>query len=299
MSEELGANLNEAKELKNDEFYTTREVVEAELKHYKKQFTDKIVYCPCDGGNSEFVNFFKDNFVDWKLKQLIWACNRSKLVLSWDGDYRFTILEENHDCFSDISRKIMKYSDIVVTNPPFSLFRKFLQQIYDTDTKYLIIGSQNTLSYVDVFKAFQKGYLRLGYNFGSQTFKVSEPVKGSFEKDGELFAKLGNICWYTNLENTVQDKELKLSDEYPEFETYDNYPAVEIPKVSQIPKDLRGQAGVPLTFLNKYCPKQFKIIGKSDQLAGPIEINDVYQSKPGRFYLHDKRLYERVVIEKR
>lgn len=294
---ERGENLNKAKELKNDEFYTTREAVEAELKHYKDQFKDKTIFCPCDSGESEFVKFLSDKFQDWGLKKLIWACNRSKLVLSYDRSYRFSILEKNHDCFSDTSKEIMKNSDIIVTNPPFSLFRAFLQQIYDIGVKYLVIGSLNALSYTVIFNKFKDGELWLGHKTGTQVFKVPEPVKNAFEENGQLFVRLGNICWYTNLENTVQDKELKLSDEYPEFEQYDNYPAVEIPKITQIPKGLRGQAGVPITFLTKFCPKQFKIIGKSDQLAGPIEIDGVYQSKPGRFYLNGKRLYERIVIE--
>ena len=273
-------NLRTAKQKKDDEFYTSYGDIRDEVLLYKDQFRDKIVYCNCDSPQSQFVKFFQDNFKALGLKQLV--------ATGYDeqGNETFFSQENIHtdphtgDCFKNLT--LLNSADIVVTNPPFSLFRPYLKLLADSGKKFLILGSQNALSYNDVFSLFQKDQLRLGYNSGS--FSFTRPDKS--------VQKLGNVCWYTNLE--TKQPPMSLSADYPDFSTYDNYDAVEIPKVSMIPYGLKGKAGVPVTFLQKYCPKQFRIIGKSDQLAGPVGN----KSNPGRFYLNGKRLYERIVIER-
>lgn len=286
-------NLRTAKKEKNDEFYTMISDIENEVSLYEDQLKGKIVYCNCDNVfSSNFVTFFRKNFQRFNLKRFIATGlgTITDIFFEKDNEKESYVPFWNGNFLDPNNIHLLKETDIIVTNPPFSLFRTYVNLLIEHNKKFLILGSQNALSYNDIFKLIQENKLWLGYHSGSFKFKISNIE--------ERYQTLGNICWYTNLENTVRNKPMVLNSSYSNFQTYDNYSAVEIPKVNLIPYDLKEEAGVPITFLQKYCPKQFKIIGKSDQLAGPIKIDGKIKKNPGRFYLNGKRLYERIVIKK-
>ncbi len=181
-----------------------------------------------------------------------------------------TPLKANGDFRSKECIELLKEADIVVTNPPFSLFRKYVAQLMEYDKKFLIIGNLNAITYKEVFKLVKKNKLWLGYNNGAKTYSVPD----SYEQDnifvgadGKKYAKMGNTGWYTNLDISKRHELLTLYKKYtPEdYQTYDNYNAIEVSKVVEIPKDYNGVIGVPVTFLDKYNPKQFEILGITDR----------------------------------
>lgn len=275
-------NLQAAKSNKDDHFFTRYEDIKKEVLRY--DLKNKIVFCPCDTVDSNFTKFFLDNY------DTLGLCGFIAAGLG-DGFVKFnnfvaTVSETN--CFSEEASAILKIADIVITNPPFSIFSDIVDLLISNQKQFLILGSQNAVSYNSIFQYIQEDKLWLGYNYG--VFSFSRP-------DGSV-KRLGNICWYTNLLNEVREIPMVLNKDDITLQTYDNYDAVEIPKVKMIPETLTGKAGVPITFLNRYCPKQFRIIGKSDQLAGPVTVKGKLLQYPRRFYLNGKRLYERIVIEK-
>ena len=285
-------NLRAAKREKNDEFYTLISDIEKEVSRY--DLTNKIIYCPCDTVNSNFTRYFLNNYDTLKLCGFI--CSGLG-----EGFLKFKNLEipvTETDFFSEQADIALEISDIVITNPPFSKFRAFVSKLISRNKKFLILGSQNALSYNDIFSLIQNNKIWLGYNYGSFEFVTPSAVKNGYQKDNIWYTELRNICWFTNLPNMVRSNPLLLKEDHLAFQKYDNYDAVEIGKITDIPCDLKGKAGVPITFLNRYCPDQFKIIGKSSDLAGPITVNGKLKKNPGRFYLNGKRLYERIVIEK-
>lgn len=176
----------------------------------------------------------------------------------------------------------MKQADIVVTNPPFSLFREYVAKLIEYDKKFIIIGNQNAITYKEIFPLLKDNKMWLGYNSGAQIFRVPATIerKNLFVRDGVTYAKFGNICWYTNLEQPKRHELLPLYKKYTpeEYPKYDNYDAIEVSKVAEIPCDYvssencNGIMGVPITFLDKYNPEQFEIIGllnsSSRELAG-------------------------------
>ena len=287
-------NLRTAKQTANDEFYTDFTDIQKEVLLYLQNFKDKVVYCNCDSEKSNFWKFFLYYKKRLGIKMIWRSSFDDKYRIGWDGYSVIKVPIKTGDCFHN--QEFLFDVDIVVTNPPFSLFRPFMEMLWESKVEYLILGSQNALSYNNVFKKIQQDKLWLGYHYGTFEFEVPAGYeKNVREKNGRRYTKLGNICWFTNLPNKARNKPMILSKEKRDFARYDNYDAVEIPQVLWIPENLEGRAGVPITFLNRYCPEQFKIIGKSDSLAGPIPEKE----KPGRFYLNGKRLYERVVIERR
>ena len=208
--------------------------------------------------------------------------------LKGDGDFR------SEECIS-----LLKQSDVVVTNPPFSLFREYIAQLVKYDKKFLVVANQNAIAYKEIFPLLKNNKIWLGYHFGDMAFKVpadSEPRATRFWIDdtGQKWRSLGNACWFTNLDHTKRHEELPLykkysADEYPK---YDNYDAIEVSKTKEIPSDYDGVMGVPITFLDKYCPEQFKIIG----LDRYVEDNPKYGH---RFTLNNKETYARILIKHR
>ena len=278
-------SLHKAKKMKNDEFYTQYQDIEAEVLNYKKQFQDKIVYLPCDSIKSEFWKFFTNNFETFGLKELIathyeengqaykiWTndgINISQEKLIGNGDFR------SPECI-----EIFKRCDIVCTNPPFSLFREFVNVIMTHNKLCLIIGNQNAFTYKEIFPLIKNNKLWTGYHM----------VKNFYQPDGSS-KKFGNVCWFTNMSINKRTEELILTKTYNpiDYPKYDNYDAIEVNKVANIPKDYYGIMGVPITFLDKYNPEQFEILGDSRYHDGSDAANDIN-------FVNGKQKYKRVLI---
>ncbi|MCK9476763.1 MAG: adenine-specific methyltransferase EcoRI family protein [Candidatus Muirbacterium halophilum] len=273
-------NLHSAKKEKNDEFYTLYEDVEKEVEEYKDQLKDKIIFCNCDDPeSSNFWKYLSNNFTYYNLKKLISSHydpngNSYKLEISRDinGDGNIdkldtqkTTFKGNGDFRSDECIEILKECDIVITNPPFSLFREYIAQLMEYDKKFLVIGSYNAITYKEVFGFIKENKLWLGNSF----------VKNFIKPNGEI-QKFGNICWFTNLDNRKRHIDLirnVLYKKYNEvdYPKYDNYDAININKVADIPVDYFGYMGVPITYLSNHNPEQFEIIGLGISNSG-IEI---------------------------
>ncbi len=289
------SSLSAAKTAKEDEFYTQLPDIERELRHYKKHFQGTTVYLNCDDPRvSNFFHYFSYNFEKFELNKLIATCYKNQDVdlfstndsevavwLEYDGDKSGNLvpdpeeigvmpLKGDGDFRSAESIELLKQADIVVTNPPFSLFRQYVAQLMKHDKKFIIVGNQNAISYKEIFQLIKDDKLWLGNHNGDMSFKVPdyyEPRETRFwvDEDGQKWRSLGNACWFTNLDFSKRHEDLILYKTYsPEdYPTYDNYDAIEVSKVADIPVDYDGVMGVPLTFLDKYNPDQFEILGLS------------------------------------
>lgn len=289
MAKSLNNNLHKAKEGKNDEFYTELTDIEKELRHYKHHFKDKVVFCNCDDPRiSNFFHYFSYNFEALGLKKLITTCyknqerdlfsthnSESAIYLEYDGDKNgdripnpeeigIKHLQGDGDFRSPESIELLKQADIVVTNPPFSLFREYIAQLLEYDKKFLIIGNINSLSYREIYKSIKDNKLWIGYNC-ARHFK---------RPDGSLF-EAARSYWYTNLDIAKRHDDLILYKTYlgneSEYTKYENFDAINIDRAEYIPIDYNGIMGVPITFLDKYNPDQFEIIGLGISNSG-LEI---------------------------
>ena len=293
----LNKSLAKAKQQKNDEFYTQLSDIENELRHYSDHFRGKVVYCNCDDPRvSNFFHYFSYNFERLGLKKLITACykNQERDLFSrhdseraiWleykgsakggrvpdVGDIGIREFERDGDFRSAECIELLKEADIVVTNPPFSLFREYVAQLVEYDKKFLIIGSQNAITYKEIFPLIKDSRLWLGYGFksGNAYFKTNAnehyTSKSYFDKTTGL-VKFRNVCWFTNLDHAKRHEELILYKRYTpeEYPTYDNYDAINVDKIAEIPMDWDGAMGVPITFLDKYNPEQFEVMGITDR----------------------------------
>ena len=266
------SSLTVARKEKNDEFYTMYCDVEKELQHYKRHFKDKIVYCNCDTTNSAFWKYFYNNFESLGLKRLISTyyspdfnaykteyCGgeERREKLKWNGDFR------SQEC-----QDLMKECDIVCTNPPFSLFREYVAQLMDYNKKFIIIGNMNAITYKEIFPLLKENAIWLGYNGVKQFVQPNGSIKS-----------FGNILWFTNLDINKRHEEITLTQKYNpnDYPKYDNYDAINVNKVSEIPINYDGVIGVPITFLNKYCPEQFEIIKfRKGNDGNDLSINGKY-----------------------
>lgn len=283
------SNLGAAKRAKNDEFYTQLTDIEKELRHYRKHFKDATVLCNCDDPfESNFFKFFVLNFKRLGLKKLIATCYEGSAVAEYRdgkakpykavvttvhdttgdggvdmedvrnlfelGENELVELEGNGDFRSEECLALLDEADIVVTNPPFSLFREYVATLMERKKKFIVIGSQNAITYKEIFPLLKDDDVWLG----------STHPKEFMQRDGTV-KKFGNICWFTNLDIKKRHEELILVKKYAghedEYPTYDNYDAINVDKVTDIPLDFAGVMGVPITFLDKYCPDQFEIVG--------------------------------------
>lgn len=291
----LNRSLVGAKLAKEDEFYTQLSDIERELKHYKRHFKGKTVYLNCDDPRvSNFFHYFSYNFEKLGLKKLIATCYKSQemdlfsrneseeaISLVYEGDRDGNMIPDSDeigikplkgdgDFRNAESIELLKKADIVVTNPPFSLFREYVAQLMEYDKKFLIVGNQNAISYKEVFALIRANKVWLGANNGNMCFKVpdySEPraIRFWVDKDGQKWRSIGNAAWFTNLDFAKRHEHLILYKTYdPElYPSYDNYDAIEVSKVVDIPMDFDGVMGVPLTFLDKHNRDQFEILGLS------------------------------------
>lgn len=292
-------SLHAANRAKNDEFYTELADIDKELRHYKHHFKNKTVYCNCDDPRvSNFFHYFSHNFETLGLKKLMATCYKSQaadlfsqndseqaVYLIYEGDkngnrvpdpseIQVLPLQGDGDFRSEECIALLKQADIVVTNPPFSLFREYVAQLVEYGKNFLIIGNKNAITYKEIFPLIKDDKMWLGVTpmgtdmlFGvpehyAETLVQTKKSGSSYRIiDGEVKAR-AQACWFTNLDHDKRHEELILykrytSEEYPH---YDNYDAVDVSKVAEIPCDFDGAMGVPITFLDKYNPEQFEII---------------------------------------
>ena len=323
-------NLQNAKKAKKDEFYTQLSDIERELKHYKKHFRGKVVYCNCDDPRiSNFFHYFSYNFEKLGLKKLIATCyknqnmdlfskNNSKkaVYLIYEGDKNgnnipdreeigIKDLKGDGDFRSNECIELLKQADIVVTNPPFSLFREYVAQLIEYDKKFIIVGSQNAVTYKEIFSLMKKNKIWVGYNSGDMSFKVPQhyPARKTRywqDEKGQKWRSLGNICWFTNLDIAKRHEDLILYKSYTpeEYPRYDNYDAINVSKVAEIPIDYTGAMGVPITFMDKYNPEQFEILSSNDlRLNENVNYKEHGLIKDKDGTINGKPTYVRIVIK--
>lgn len=286
MAKAKNAALTAASKAKEDEFYTQITDIEKELRHYKEHFKGKIIFCNCDDPEtSNFWRYFKLNYGVLGLKKLVsthYEIDKPSYKLEYsmiedkNGQYTLTVLQtklkQNGDFRSLECIDIMKEADIIVTNPPFSLFREYVAQLIEYNKFFLIIGNQNNITYKEIFPLLMNNKIWLGYNSGDMEFTVPDyykPRETRFREDetGQKYRSFGNMCWFTNLDIRKRHEEITLYKLYnkEEYPTYDNYNAIEVSRVSDVPVDYNGIMGVPITFLEKFNPEQFEILGITDR----------------------------------
>ena len=263
-----------AKRQKKDEFYTRLSDIERELCHYTEHFRGKVVFCNCnDSEEGNFFRYLRLNFEQLGLKKLYGMTyspypTKENPALLYIGNGSVTTirrLEEDGDFRSEESLEVLKQADIVVTNPPFSLFREYIAQLMEHEKKFLLIGHQHAMTYKSVFPLLKNGNLWMGYGFKSSVGFFGISKDGDYfydEKYGEGVARVPGVVWFTNIDHSKRYEKLVLyktysSDQYP---TYDNLDAINVDRVREIPKDFDGLMGVPITFFNKHNPEQFDII---------------------------------------
>ena len=298
-------NLKKAKSGKNDEFYTQLSDIEKEIKHYKQHFKGKTVFCNCDDPRvSNFFHYFSYNFEDLGLKKLIATCyknqssdlfsdNKSEkaIYLEYTGDKNgnripdaneigIIHLKGDGDFRSPECVELLKEADIIVTNPPFSLFREYVAQLEEYGKKFILIGNLNAITYRDIFKLIKDNKLWLGQSIhsGDREFQVPEhyPITAAssrIDAEGKKYIRVKGVRWFTNLDYQERHEDLILVKIYNElaYIKYENFDAINIDKTKDIPADYKGAMGVPITFLDKFNPEQFKIIGLGISNSG-IEI---------------------------
>ena len=299
-------NLHAANKAKNDEFYTQLTDIEKELKNYKEHFKDKIVFCNCDDPEySSFWKYFSLNFDHLGLRKLTathYETEKASYKLEMYRDEagvhtEIKTLKQNGDFRSPESIELLQESDIVVTNPPFSLFREYIAQLIEYSKHFIVIGNMNACKYKEIFPLIKNNRIWLGINNGPHEFKVPGTyMKGTIRVDagGQKYAKLGNIAWYTNMDIAKRHENIILYRNYTEsdYPKYDNYDAINVDKVADIPCDYDGIMGVPISFLNRYNPEQFEIIGEANHGSD----NEYDYAKPA---INGKDMYARILIRKR
>ena len=320
-----------AKSAKEDEFYTQLSDIEREMRHYRKHFKGKVVFCNCDDPfESEFFKFFVLNFRTLGLKQLLATCYSGSPIaggqlslfgmtpqvspntpykavvndvyditgngsvdmvdvveLFKSGENTLVELEGDGDFRSAESLELMDKADIVVTNPPFSLFREYVATLMEHDKKFVIIGSMNAITYKEIFPLLQVGKMWLGYNCGDMSFRVPDHYEAKetrfwIDDDGQKWRSMGNIAWYTNLDLEKCHEDLILFRRFDpkRYPRYDNYGAIDIEKLEDIPRDYPGVMGVPLTIMQHHNPDQFELVGfGKGGLAKSIGVTKNYRGR--------------------
>lgn len=327
----LNKNLHSAKTAKKDEFYTQLSDIEKELKHYFKHFKNKVVFCNCDDPwVSNFFHYFSHNFEQIGLKKLITTCYKNQnpdlfsehksekaIYLEYTGDkdgdripspaeIGIKHLKGDGDFRSPECIELLKQADIVVTNPPFSLFREYVAQLIEYNKKFLIIGNQNVVSYKEIFSLIKENKIWLGYmhpvKFIVPDHYEQREYRSWRDENGTNWRSLGNACWFTNFDIAKRHEDIVIHKKYnkTDYPKYDNYIAIEVSKFMNIPIDYTGVMGVPITFLDKYNPEQFEIIGFDYEVKQgllPELVIKSWKSKLDRGYVNGKRLYARILIK--
>ena len=319
--------LHKAKSAKNDEFYTILSDIERELRHYKTHFKNKTVFCNCDDPRvSNFFHYFSYNFKQLGLKKLITTCYKNQqmdlfsehkseraIYLEYTGDennipdpeeIEIKHLKSDGDFRSKECIDLLKQSDIVVTNPPFSLFREYVSQLMKCDKKFLIIGTWNVITYKEIFPLITENRIWIGINSNRNFSGFIVPkhyhldgTEARIDENGNRIVSSNNTCWFTNLDNAKRHEELILYKKYvpEEYPNYYNYNAIEVSKVNDIPIDYDGVMGVPITFMNKYNPEQFEIVGCSYSYGEPKGYH--IKGKDFNVSVNGKQIYKRLFIK--
>lgn len=278
-------NLHSAKRAKNDEFYTRLEDVEAELQHYPNAFRGKVVYLNCGDTSSAFWEYFSQHFTVLGLNELVATKFPEGLLYrlkSAGGTIEVVELDGDGDFRSPECVEVLKRSDIVATNPPISLFREYIGQLMEYGKEFLVIGNMNAIAYKEIWPLIQAGDLWLGVQ-SPKRFIVGDtmPDKAgqTINQSGKREQAFGNILWFTNLDHAERHADLPLAKTYTpeEYPYYDNYDAIEVSRVKDIPVDYDGVMGVPITFLGKWNPEQFEILG----ISGPGCIYNQFKLASG------------------
>ena len=294
-------NLNKARTVKNDEFYTLYEDIEREIFYYKDEFEGKIIYCNCDDPNrSAFWRFFHLNFERLNLKELVatyYIEGMQTFLYRYSGgndtdisSYDQFSLKEDGDFRSNECQELLNECNIVVSNPPFSLFSDYIQLLLKYEKKFLIIGNKNAATFKDIFPYVKKGEITYGYH----------NVKEFLQPDGTIKA-FGNIGWFTNLPKGKCIRKLSLMHHYYEadgmtqkddvdYPRYENYPAIDVNRVNKIPIDYKGIMGVPMTFLEYYDPEEYELIGYGkENKHNQVGIKPVGESFLNDFFMQGGR----------
>lgn len=298
--------LGEAKAAKKDEFYTQLSDIEKELRHYRKHFEDKVVYLNCDDPRvSNFFHYFSHHFERLGLKRLIATCYKNQemdlfsqntaeqaIWLEYHGDkdgnrvpdtdeIGVHRLEGDGDFRSAESIELLKQADIVVTNPPFSLFKEYVAQLIEHKKQFLIIGNMNAVTYKEIFPLFQGNQIWYGPSIrsGDREFGVPAdyPLSAAgtrIDEAGNKFIRVKGVRWFTNLDYPERHEDLILYKKYTpaEYPTYVNFDGIDVATYKDIPCDYDGVMGVPITLLDYYNPEQFELLGNSEDMAQMKEI---------------------------
>ena len=325
------SGLHSAKRNKKDEFYTQISDIEREMHHYRRHFKGKVVYCNCDDPYvSAFFEYFTKNFEFLGLKKLITTCYKSQRIdlfsqsdseqaikLEYAGgaknslptpeDIGITALKGDGDFRSQECIKILKEADIVVTNPPFSLFSEYVAQLASLDKKFIIIGHQNAITYKDVFPLIKGNKMWLGFGFKRNMAHFIAPHYEDTASDAdhrEGMIRVSGVVWYTSVDHSKRHEEMILVQRYrgneASYPHYDNYDAIEVSKTQDIPMDYTGAMGVPITFLTKYNPDQFEIIGATESEGKGFSVG-LWNPESGvaQATINGKRVYKRLFIRNR
>ena len=292
-----GADFNQARVAKKDEFYTQLSDIEKELVHYKEHFAGKVVYCNCDNPEwSAFWQYFRSRFDELQLAKLVSShfALKDAYRLEYDG-----VIESKTPLLNGgfRTRECIDYLDqvdIVITNPPFSLFREYVMQLLTRNKKFLIVGNFNALQCKRICPYILRGDVWLGHNTGLEfrmhaSYPVVSPSTRTDEK-GNNFVTVSSTCWFTNLGERPYVEPLELTATYnpTDYPKYDNYDAIEVSKVKDIPSDYSGEMGVPISYIFKHSPEQFEIIGVDMDVT----------SDGSRFYVGNDRKYARLIIRR-
>ncbi len=327
-------NLHAANKAKKDEFYTQLVDIENELKHYREHFRGKTVLCNCDDPRvSNFFHYFSYNFEQLGLKKLITTCYKNQerdlfsqhnseraIWLEYNGDRNgnrvpdpaeigINYLQGDGDFRSNECIELLKQADIVVTNPPFSLFREYVAQLIEYDKKFVIIGNQNAITNKDFFPLIRDNKVWLGYGFkgGAGHFYSNYKDVATAGDHREGMIRVSGVNWFTNMEIDKRHEDLILYKQYSpeEYPKYDNYDAINVNKTSDIPVDYYGAMGVPITFMDKYNPEQFEIVGicagnsRLNKFYGDIAYSPHPEDRGGCAVLNGQRVYSRILIRRR
>jgi len=327
-------NLIDSRKAKNDEFYTQLDTIEQEIMHYREHFKGKTVYLNCDDPRkSNFFHYFSCNFENLGLKKLIASCYKSQdynlftrdvndkaVWIEYNGekdmehvpkaeDIGLNYFEGDGDFRSEESIELLKESDIVVTNPPFSLFREFIALMMKYDKKFLILGSMNAITYREVFPHIKENKLWPGILFNKNVqFEIPNhyDTTKSIMKEGKNLIKVSGISWWTNLEYSKRKQDITLFKEYKgneeNYPKYDNYNAINVDKVSDIPKDYKGIVGTPITFIGQWNPEQFELLGsrrwaKSKYLLEHYTGHVIPPENDRKTFINGKETYDRIFIQ--
>ena len=306
-----------AKRNKNDEFYTQLTDIEKELKHYHHILKGKVIFCNCDDPTeSNFWQYFARNFDFLEIKKLI-STHYEPVKASYkleitremnehgvvDSFVTETPLKSNGDFRSDECIEMLKESDIVITNPPFSLFREYVSQLAEFNKQFIIIGSQNAVTHKEIFKLIKNNKIWYGHSIhgNDREFKVPDdyPLHASrsrIDEEGNKYIRVTGVRWFTNVEYDQRYEDIILYKRYnkEEFPHYDNYNAININRTKDIPMDFKGVMGVPITFMDKYNPEQFEIVGCSYSYGEPVGYHHEGTSFNG--IVNGENVYKRIFI---